>query len=156
MQEMFEVQIVRRRNVGSGLQALRRRFYMAVSDQNLTITVKAPSLCSFAVLSISSKRIKVVRVRGKILRVVAVSGNALTVRLRDQTIALRAAEIMMNTWGIDPLVETSDAKTNREPQCGIDDIIKFYMNDCEFRQLVHEIHNHLESVLSREGWVADV
>lgn len=84
---MFEVRIVRQRSARGTcgrLQALRRRFSMAVSDRHLKVFVGPPPLSSAsaerhpAALSIAQNRIKSVWVRGRLLRIVVDDGNALT------------------------------------------------------------------------------
>ncbi|KAG6580327.1 uncharacterized protein IUM83_15133 [Phytophthora cinnamomi] len=102
---MFEVQIVRRRRASGargGLQALRKRFSMSVSDRCLKVFIGAPPPSSavsvekrLAVITMAQNRVSSVRVRGRLLRVVVEKGNALIVRLQDQDEALRAAESMM-------------------------------------------------------------
>ncbi|KAG6976975.1 hypothetical protein JG688_00000789 [Phytophthora aleatoria] len=144
---MFEVQIVRQRKAGGGLQALRRPFSLAVSGQCLTVTAGSSTS---AVLNISHIRIKSVRVRGRLLRVVVDSGDALTVRLRDQEEVLRAAEAMMETWGVDPLVEDSEVLAAESEEIGVEGLVNYYVNDPNFRQVVHEIHDHIDAALSSE------
>jgi hypothetical protein len=52
---------------------------------------------------------------------------------------------------IDPLVEDTEA-TPAEMEEGVDGsvqgLVHFYMNDSNFRQLVHEIHSHIDEVLA--------
>ncbi|KAG7388929.1 hypothetical protein PHYPSEUDO_011576 [Phytophthora pseudosyringae] len=153
---MVEVQIVRQQRANGGpggLQALRRRFSMAVSDRSLKISVLSPSPSSGAALCISRSRINSVRVRGRLLRVVVDNGDALTVRLRNKEEALRAAETMMETWDVDPLVEDSEVpapETEEEAGCGVEELVKHYVNDPNFRQLIHEIHEHVDSALATD------
>ncbi|ETL81005.1 hypothetical protein L917_18578 [Phytophthora nicotianae] len=144
---MFEVQLVRQRRVGRGLQALRRRFSLAVSGLCLTITAGSSSPSSAAVFNISRDRIKSVRVRGRLLRVVMANNDALTVRLRDQEETLRTAEVMMETWGVDPLVEVSAAETE---EIGVEGLVKYYVNEPNFRQSIHQIHDHIDNVLASD------
>ncbi|KAE8902532.1 hypothetical protein PF005_g5893 [Phytophthora fragariae] len=156
---MFEVQIVRQRRARGthgGLQALRRRLYVSVSDRSLKIFALPPPSGSVpaerrsAVLTIAQNRITSVRVRGRLLRVVVNEDNALTVRLQDQDEALRAAESMMEMWDIDPLVEDSETPPAEEVECGVGDLARHYMGNPNFRGLVHEIHDQFDKALGNQ------
>ncbi|CAI5743543.1 unnamed protein product [Hyaloperonospora brassicae] len=155
---MFEVQVVRhRRDSGArrGLQALRRCFALTVDDRYLTL--RASPSTTATVLCIPHNDIKCVRVRGRLLRADTLNdGNALTVRLRDREEALRAAELMMDTWGIDPLVENSAVPlTTSEEQddcAGLALLVKHYVNNRRFRQLVYQLHDHIDTAVAQEGF----
>ncbi|KAL4154820.1 hypothetical protein PRNP1_006936 [Phytophthora ramorum] len=152
--ETFEVQIVQQRRASGargGLQALRKRFTMTVSDRCLRISLGPPTVSGHTLISITKNHIKSARVRGRLLRVAVDSGGSLTVRLYDPDEALRAAEAMMETWDIDPLVEDSEAiaaETEEEIESGVEGLVKHYMNNPRFRQLVHDIHDHIDAILS--------
>ncbi|RMX68036.1 hypothetical protein DD238_000089 [Peronospora effusa] len=160
---MYEVQVVRHRGAPGtrgGLEALCRRFVMIVTDRYLKLCVASSSSSSTTVLSISHTRIKSVRVRGRLLRVTVDNSNALTVRLRDQEETLRAAEAMMNilTFAllleIDPLVEDSGIPSvQSEVQVDNDMavLVRQYLNDSNFRHLVHEIHDHIDAALAADA-----
>ncbi|KAI9911761.1 hypothetical protein PsorP6_009345 [Peronosclerospora sorghi] len=151
---MFEVQVVRQwgsTGARRPLQALRRRFALTMDDRHLKLYVGSPSSTSSAVLTISSKRIKSVRVRGRLVRVVVDPGDALTVRFQDPNEALRAAESMMDTWGVDPLVEQSERSSSpsEEPNVGMAFLAQHYVNDPKFRHLVHAIHDHIDATVAK-------
>ncbi|CAH0484815.1 unnamed protein product [Peronospora farinosa] len=154
---MYEVQVVRHRGAPGtrgGLEALCRRFVMIVTDRYLKLGVASSSSSSTTVLSISHTRIKSVRVRGRLLRVTVDNNNALTVRLRDQEETLRAAEAMMDTWEIDPLVEDSGIPSvQSEVQVDSDMavLVRQYLTDSNFRHLVHEIHDHIDAALAADA-----
>ncbi|CAH0475580.1 unnamed protein product [Peronospora belbahrii] len=152
---MYEVQVVRHRGATGTrgrLEALRRRFVMTVCDRFLKLCVDSLSLTS-AVLSISSNRIKNIRVRRRLLRVMMDNGYALTVRLQDQEEALRAAETMMDTWDIDPLVEDTEipsVQSEVQVDCTMALLVRHYMDDPNFRHLVHRIHDHIDAVVAND------
>lgn len=57
---------------------------------------------------------------------------------------------MLETWGIDPLVEDFEMSTAEPEAIGMEGLVKYYVNDPNFRQLVHEIHDHIDSVVASE------
>ncbi|KAI9986383.1 hypothetical protein PInf_025323 [Phytophthora infestans] len=125
---MFEVQIVQQRRAGSGLQALRRRFSMVVSDQCLTITAKSSSSSpsTEAVLSILHNDIKTVR-------------------------SPSARQNKDTTGSRDHVGDLGLEMSTAEPEAiGMEGLVKYYVNDPNFRQLVHEIHDHIDSVVASE------
>uniref|UniRef100_A0AAV1UMT7 Uncharacterized protein n=1 Tax=Peronospora matthiolae TaxID=2874970 RepID=A0AAV1UMT7_9STRA len=131
---MFDVQVVRqRRDSGArrGLQALRRSFVLTVGDRNLKLCA-GPSTSAAAVLCISH--------------------NNINVRFRDQEEALRAAELMMDTWEIDPLVESSDIrpiKSEESSDCtGLALLVQQYVTDRNFRHVVYQLHDHIDAAVA--------
>ncbi|CAI5744237.1 unnamed protein product [Peronospora destructor] len=153
---MYAVQVVRYRGTTEtrgGLEALCRRFVMTVTDRYLKLGVASSSSSFTTVLSILHTRIKSVRVRGRLLRVTVDISNALTVRLRDQEETLRAAEAMMDTWEIDPLVEDSgmsSVQSEVQVDSGMALLVRQYLNDSNFRHLVHKIHDHIDAAVAAD------
>lgn len=52
---------------------------------------------------------------------------------------------------IDPLVEDSEVpsvESEVEVGCGVNLLVSHYVNDPNFRQLVHEIHDHIDAVFA--------
>ncbi|KAF1776269.1 hypothetical protein GQ600_12749 [Phytophthora cactorum] len=135
---MFEVQIVRQRKAGGGLQALRRPFSLAVSGQCLTVTAGSSTS---AVLNISHSALRACGFEEGCCGLWWTAATLL-LRLRDQEEVLRAAEAMMETWGVDPLVEDSEVLAA--------ETVNYYVNDPNFRQVVHEIHDHIDAAFSSE------
>ncbi|KAL3674748.1 hypothetical protein V7S43_000680 [Phytophthora oleae] len=148
---MFEVQILRQRKtagVRGRLQALRRRFSMTVTSRNFETSLLSISPSAAAVISITRSRIKSVRVRGRLLRIIVDKGEFLTVRLQNADETLRAAEAMMVSWDIDPLVEdwgVSTPDAEKQVDLGVEGLVSYYMIDQEFRGIIHEIHDHVDA-----------
>ncbi|KAG2530244.1 hypothetical protein JM18_001070 [Phytophthora kernoviae] len=96
-------------------------------------------------------RIRSARVRGRLLRVDLNDGQTLTVRLRDGNEALQAAESMMETWDIDPLVESSagiEASSEEDEVDCMTELAEHYMTSPSFRRLVHEMHDNFDAILA--------